>query len=373
MEKRIFLDNIVFNIQKFGGASTYWLELLKVFSTREQVFLINQKKETSIDLKEKGVAIDNKRIIIENILPAKLLRYLPFTKRLPSKSIYHNSYYRTCLQKNVVNIFTIHDFTHKRGLASKFPRNLVHIGLTYLGLKTADGIICISESTKKDLNFYYPEIPESKIRVIYHGIVDDFHPLKVRDGVTNPKFEHFINKKFILFIGKRDGYKRFDVVIDALKEIDNLELVIVGGGELNDFEKCELEKVAPGRFYKIDGIDNKSLNILYNRAYAFVYPSIYEGFGFPVGEAMKAGCPVITTRLTSIPEVAGDAAIYLDSVSGTDLARKLSSLDNVDFKVQTVELGIKQAAKFTWQKCAEETFSFYSHIYQIKYPENNDF
>jgi glycosyltransferase involved in cell wall biosynthesis len=365
---RVYLDNIVFSIQKFGGASTYWQELLKRFVSKENVILISQNEDKPIfDID--GELFDYKSnknsFLLEKTFKPKFLRYLPLTKRLPKGSLYHNSYYRTCFQKSVVNIFTIHDFAHKKGYASSFPRNVVHIGLTSIGLKNADGIIAISENTKKDLLFYYPNIPENKIKVIYHGVNEDFYPLeKIRSQMFKDQLN--LDDRYVLFIGKRGGYKNFDLVVQALSAFNDIKLVIVGGEKMNDEEYNNLISKLPSGFLKFDGLENEEINLLYNYAFSLVYPSKFEGFGFPIVEAMRSGCPVITTTLTSIPEVAGDAALYIED-SSHSLIQKITELRSDNIRTSFIERGFRQSRKFSWEKCASETFQFYQDIYNSKY------
>jgi len=366
MHFQIFLDNIVFNIQKFGGASTYWNELQKRFIKHNNVNIIVQSKEQE-ESQKNATNSQNVKYLIENRFPPSIARYLPLTKRLPAKALYHASYYRTCLQKNVVNIFTIHDFTHKKGLASKFPRKMVHIGLTALGIKNADGIICISENTKKDLLLYFPHIPQNKIRVIYHGVSEAFFPIS-KTPYTKFKDRLSLSAPFVLFIGKRDGYKKFDIVAEAVKKDSTLTLVIVGGGALTTTELNYLNLNVQNRFIKFDNLNNADVNILYNHAFALVYPSIYEGFGFPVVEAMRSGCPVIATDLSSIPEVGGDAILKITEASGDAIVEKLNLLRHDKVRTSLIEKGLKQCEKFSWDKCFLETVDFYEDIYNQKFP-----
>jgi len=365
MSFQIFLDNIVFSIQKYGGASTYWKELQKYFIKLDNVRIITQSKNTDNTAQEQPIKSD-KKTIVEDLFPPSILRYMPLTKRLPAKSLYHSSYYRTCLQKNVAKIFTIHDFTHNKGYASKFPRKLVHIGFTSWGLKNADGIICISENTKKDLMHYFPQIPEDKMKVIYHGVGEDFFSIeKTPDVLFRGAFS--LGEPFVLFIGKRIDYKKFDIVAEALKKIDNIKLIIIGGGNLTPAEIVHLDNTIPGRYFKIDNLNNYDLNILYNHAFSLIYPSIYEGFGIPVVEAMRAGCPVITTNLSSIPEVAGDAALFMSEISSNSIFEKLQILINSDTRKFLIDKGFIQSKKFTWEKCYLETLQFYKDIQARKF------
>jgi mannosyltransferase len=370
-EINVYLDTIVFRIQKYGGASTYWKELLIDFLRLKNVYLIVQSNDLS-ELNSDGKVVvnlyDHRKLFLENILPASFLRYLPFTKILPAKSIYHASYYRTSFQKNIVNIFTVHDFTHKKGYASKYPRKMVHIGLTFLGIKNADGIICISQNTKNDLIYYYPQIPEDRVKVIYHGVSKSFYPFAQHPNkIFRSKFN--LKESFALFVGKREGYKNFAIVPEAIKKIENLKLVIVGGGELSKAENEHLDRILPGRYYKLDDVSNEELNELYNYAYCLIYTSIYEGFGIPLLEAMKAGCPVITNRLSSLHEVAGDAALMINDNTSGQIAERLNELCDESFRNVLIDSGFVQSAKFTWEKCAQETSLFYQEIYDRKFSE----
>jgi len=370
MGLQIFLDNIVFNIQKFGGASTYWNELQKRFVKLQGINIIVQSEQQKLHQRVQTTGTDVK-FIVEDLLPPSISRYLPLTKRLPAKSLYHGSYYRTCLQKNVVNIFTIHDFTHKKGLASTFPRKLVHIWLTALGIRNADGIICISENTKKDLMLYFPQIPQHKIKVIYHGVNEDFFPVPKLTGVVFKDSVNF-DDRFVLFVGKREGYKKFDIVAEALKLQDDLKLVIVGGGELTEQEREYLNTNVNGRFIKLDGLNNNELNILYNHAFALIYPSIYEGFGFPVVEAMRAGCPVISNNLSSIPEVGGDAVMMISEISSSAIIEKIRLLNQNEVREAMISKGLIQSKNFNWEKCFNETYQFYIDTYYQKFQKRND-
>jgi len=369
MDFKIFLDNIIYSMQDYGGASTYWKGLQKHLLELDNVQIITQSENQSIfdsSGNKYNRSLQKNKFIFEDLLPPFVLRFLPLTKRLPAGSLYHASYYRTCLQKNVVNIFTVHDLTHKKGLASRFPRKLAHLTLTHLGLRNADGIICISENTKKDLMHYFPQIPENKIRTIYHGVNKDFFPIEQTEH--NGIIKAFkLDNPFIMYLGKRHGYKKFDLIPEAIRQMDNLRLVIVGGGDLSPLEVENLENTIPGRYIKLGYIDNHDLNIMYNNAFALIYPSVSEGFGFPLVEAMSAGCPVIATNTTSIPEVGGDAALMINEASSAAIAEKINLLRDQVVRSSFIKRGLQQSRKFTWEKCFSETLKFYEDIYNRKF------
>jgi mannosyltransferase len=306
------------------------------------------------------------RIISDTILSPSLLRYLPLTIKLPSKSLYHSSYYRVSLQNDVANIFTVHDFTHKRGLATKFPRKLIHITFTWFALYKADGIICISENTKNDLLFFYPRFKNKNIKVIHHGVSEQFYKIQNFDNL-NLLDSLYKPLSYVIFIGKREGYKKFDIVVEALKQLENLNLLIIGGGELTEQEIKLIESCIPNRFKKIDNLDTSNLNILYNAAFALIYPSIYEGFGFPVVEAMRSGCPVITNSLSSLPEVAGDAALYMKDISAESIVENINLLYNVETRFSAIQKGFEHSKKFTWEKCYKNTLDFYNTTWALKF------
>jgi mannosyltransferase len=172
-----------------------------------------------------------------------------------------------------------------------------------------------------------------------------------------------VQKNTVLFIGGRAGYKNFEYAVQIIGELPELYLQIIGGGELTDREIALLKKHLPDRYEYYQSLSNKELNIKYNEAKFLLYPSLYEGFGIPVLEAQAAGCPVVCCNVSSLSEIAGDAAIY---ISGKDMANDLCSISNLedrDYYHHIVEKGLNNCRRFSWKKCAEQTYEFYREVW----------
>jgi mannosyltransferase len=364
---QIFLDNIVFTIQKAGGVSVYWYELLQgMCNAGLPVSFLNAGLNPG-NIFERQLNYQQHPCIRESWIPPKYLRYLPLQYTLPHSAIFHAGYLRVSPQKDVLNIMTVHDFAHERRIATRFPRGLANTQQKAYGIKRADGIICISDSTRKELLHFFPDTDPSKLRVVYHGIADTFYPLDKTAASTSP-LPAGINKPYILYVGGRDNYKNFTIALDTIALLPpTYMLVVAGGGPWHKQEKQLIEEKLPGRYFIAENVRPADLNTLYNHAGCLLYPSCYEGFGFPPGEAMKAGCPVVTTNCTSMPEVVGNAGLLATEITARSFAERILQLEDNNFRQEVIQAGIAQASLFTWEKSVRETIRFYKDCWNNKF------
>ena len=313
---KIIHDNIIFNLQKAGGISTYWKNLKEELHLGKQIININGSKPK------------------KSILPYQLLRFLNFKNLNQKKFIFHSSYYRISKSKQALNVVTVHDFVYERYASGL--KKIIHQFYKGRAIRNADKLICISENTRNDLLKFYPFVDDKKIEVIYHGVSKIFKPLRSKST----------SEKKIIFVGSRSGYKNFNVLVQALKEYNFFELHIVGGNPITAKEKKELTGI---KYKQYIGISDSELNQLYNESFALVYPSLYEGFGLPIVEALIAGCPVICNDGSSTGEI-GDKYVLSGKIDSNFIISSLKILENKVYREQLIKKGIEYASKFTWEK-----------------------
>ena len=351
----IIFDNIVFSLQKTGGISVYWDELLKRIINNN--FQIHMSGFVNNNVFGKQY---NNLLQRESIIPISLLRYLSFREKIEQKSIFHSSYYRISNSKKAINVITVHDFTYEY-FVQGLPKR-IHCWQKYQAIQKSEAIICISENTKEDLLSFLPSVKEKIIKVIPNGVSDKYYINNQRNVEEIIPFENF---SYILFIGSRAEYKNFSLAAKAIAKT-NYNFVIVGT-PLSGKERIELDNIFnKNKYCVLNNISNETLNILYNNAFCLLYPSAYEGFGIPILEAQRAGCPVIAYNASSIPEVIGNTPLLLIELNIEEILEKISLLEFESLRKRIVQVGILNSKRYSWDKTYQETIKLYKELWERK-------
>ena len=357
MFRKVVYDNIVFSLQKFGGISNYWNEMALRLSNDSDfdAFFIERRNHNIYSALSKSGA---NRVIKESPeLPIFLNRFMnPRLSLIDSKFVFHSSYNRYSLSKNARNITTIHDLNHFKYYRG--ARRYIHNFQKKYALDNSEAIIAISENTRRDLLNYFSSVSPDKVTVIYNGVSDEFEVINSDVYVYELNFD-LINRPYILWVSGREAYKNFDFAVELIARLPEFKFYIVGG-TLTHHEMIKLNRYIPGRWLLFTGITSKVLNELYNHAHALLYPSSSEGFGIPILEAMKAGCPFVALNSSSIPEVAGKAGVLMNELNIEEFSFAIENIDSS--RINLVNLGLHQASKFSWDKCYMETKAIYKKL-----------
>jgi mannosyltransferase len=343
----VTLDCIIFGLQRFGGISNYWAKLVEYVNSNPALIGSIVLPKHLIYREFDDVWL-KRMLLLRETHDARIGRYLS-APTMGDSCVFHTSYYRLPRQRVGKYVVSAYDFTYERyrtGLA-----RFVHTKQKLASIKRADAVLCISESTRRDVIEFCPQVDTAKLHVIHLGVDSKAFYHESANTLNS-------NEQTVLFVGQRAGYKRFDLAVEAVRQSPRLSLGIVGP-LLTGSERLELQQRLGIRWHEFGPVSNSDLRRLYSSAFAFIFPSDYEGFGLPILEAMACGCPVVASALSSLPEIGGTAAYYADSQSGESYASALSVLDSVSHREVAVCSGIVRAAEFDWLHTFQMTQAVY--------------
>lgn len=377
----IGVDGNEANVRKKVGVSNYTLHLLNYFQSKG-----NQNLEFKVFLRDNpldDLATANEYFTYEIVkgpflwsqffLPLKL-----FSNR--GINVFFSPAHYVPRFSPVPTVVTIHDLSYFYYPNDFLKRDLEKLTKwTEYSVKKAKKVIAVSIATKKDIIKFY-NIPEDKIEVIYNGyekITQDRtseveEPPAGAGKTSEVKWKKQIrNKQYILYVGTLQPRKNISVLIKAyelfIKENPEYKLVIAGkkGWLFEKIFALVKEKSLEKNVLFLDYVSDEELIYLYKNAFCFVLPSLYEGFGIPILEAMSYNCPVITSYVSSLPEIGGDACLYFDPNNKNELFEKLKLLnENQDLKKELLKKGRERVKLFSWNKCAEQTLEIIIKAYK---------
>ncbi|SHI43974.1 Glycosyltransferase involved in cell wall bisynthesis [Clostridium amylolyticum] len=368
---KIAIDARGINLYKGTGIGTYTQNVLKnILDMNTSSFYNIYWYGENYKLYEQ----ENTKIIMTSKKHRKFFEYNYFPNNLNKDSvdIYHIPQNGMGMNLNIPckKVCTIHDLipytlpeTVGKGYLKNFLKTMPEI------VELSDGIITVSEYSKKDILKFFPQLSPDNIFVTPLAADSIFTPLNKDECMLKVKNKYSITKPFILYIGGFSARKNVETLINAFKNSlselnEEHELVIVGS--LKDEGEILYKKVIDMHLTNIKFIgfvEDNMLPILYNSCRAFIYPSLYEGFGLPPLEAMSCGTPVITSNTTSIPEVVQDAGILINPHNEEELTRALINLlNNRELREVLRNKGLKRSKEFSWKATAEKTYCAYEKI-----------
>lgn len=368
---KILFDHQIYINQKFGGISRYFNELAKMQNATLVVEQINPalfempKVVVKMDFVSRGIRFAKRKVglgpvVTQNaVFPKKAEDIL----RAGDFDILHPTYYDTYFLEYTDKPFvlTVYDMIHEIYKEYFNVSDITSYNKKLL-CDRASHIIAISEKTKQDLIDIFG-IAEDKITVIL--LASDF---KLVSSSKPDSLQGL--KKYILFIGNRAAYKNFYYPVIALADIlkadSDIQLVCTGpafsSDEINFFSALGIRE----QVFHIYLENDNELAWVYKNAHVFIFPSLYEGFGFPLLEAFATNCPVISSDGGSLPEVGGDAVLYFNPKDITEIREAaLKAIYDEDIRVRLVENGKLRLQEFNWQKCRAQTVEVYKKVLNL--------
>ena len=280
-------------------------------------------------------------------------------------NLYHETAFVPAAVDNIPIVYTLHDLSLINHSATH-PRERVWFFNLFFKrrISYASHIITVSEFMRNEIIEQLGIHPDT-ITAIHEAPDGNFYPRSKTD-IEAILERYRLPREYVLFVGTLEPRKNMSLLIKALSRTRmDVPLILAGwkgwGDKkwLDDIKLFGLEK----RVFFTDYVDEETLACLYSGASAFIYPSLYEGFGLPVLEAMACGCPVICSHVASLPEVAGDAALFIDPLDPDDLAHKIDQvLEDTVLRTMLVEKGLQRAKVFSWQKTAAQTLDVFKNV-----------
>lgn len=364
---RIAFDYRVFLLQRYGGISRYFLGLgreLKSLGQDVEIHAplnINNNLRNSFLLDKRSFYLPrySTKFFADRAATILSSRSTELYLRSVKPEILHQTYYgqEYRVDSKVSRFITVYDFI--REVTTPNYSKAIEKKKSILA---ADFVICISESTRLDL-LNHISIDESRVKVVPLSADSFFY-----DTEGLQKSQH---APFFLYVGQRSGYKNFLLLLKAFSHLSStckeVNLNVFGGGPFNSEELRLISELGvEKRVIKVDG-DDEALKTQYHEAHAFIYPSLYEGFGIPILEAMAVGCPVITSNTSSMPEVAGGAALLFDPSNCESLENAMSEIVSSSHLRDTLIIkGHARAAQFSWLETARQTLNLYKEARHVK-------
>jgi len=363
--KRAFHNN--------SGLGNYSRDLIRVFLERaskaDTFYLFNpkHKDQHKVNLTYNTFIVEPASFFWVKFKSFWRLKYITKLSKTYDLDIYHGLSGEIPLgiiKTKTKTIVTIHDLIFLRypKLYNFFDRKIHYFKFKYAA-KNSNHIIAISEQTKRDIIETF-NVPEKKISVVYQSCNSAFKKQYSKHNKEQVKLKYNLPKKFILNVGTIEERKNLLTIVKAVQHL-NTPLFVVGKktGYYKRITQFIEENGLRNRIYFLNNVSLKELAIIYQLSTVFCYPSIFEGFGIPIIEALYSKTPVITSKGSCFPEAAGPDSLYISPYDFEDLSIKIKKLlDDFDYRVNIVELGFKYVQKFSDDNLYFEINNIYKSV-----------
>jgi glycosyltransferase involved in cell wall biosynthesis len=372
---KVLFDTQIFDWQINGGISRYFSEVLNRLDQRSDIDVIFKCKH-SYNTYIQGSKWLSQKPVLKNLHFKGKLSALKILNQRINRSFsngqlkkgepdifhptYYDPYFISYLHKTPM-VLTVYDLTNEK-YNDQSPLTQKVLAWKKQLIDAASHIIAISENTRKDVIEYYKVSPE-KVTTVYlaGGFEESVRNAQQTDDKKN------LPGQFILFVGSRVGYKNFNSFVAEVAPVlqaKNISLIAAGGGMMNATELALLKELGiTDRVIAFPHVDDTFLAYLYKKAAAFIFPSLYEGFGLPVLEAMQCSCPTLLSNNSSLPEVGGAAAVYFNPLEKGSLQNKLHEvLENEGLRMNMKEKGLQQVEHFNWTNTANGHMEVYKKL-----------
>jgi glycosyltransferase involved in cell wall biosynthesis len=343
---RIVVDGVIYETQSHGGVSRVFNEILPRLGNLEPGLNIS-------------ILSPN---VVKQALPNHPVIKRASLKDIDTSGIWHSTYYTQPRSWKGPKVVTVHDMTYEY-MEREFNRPSDELFRKQKAqcVRDADAVICVSETTRKRVQEIYRIRPE-RLWVIPHGVSQSFRLLDTSTSSADDPFK----TPFFLYVGGRSKrYKNFMTLIDAYHKWSGNQDValLVAGKPWTKNEKKKIEHLNLTHLHLLNDVQDEALCRLYNQAQALIHPSLDEGFGIPLIEAMTCGCPIIASRIPATLEVAGDCPIYFNPNRSDELIQAMDQVIQEGRSSERVKRGFARKEAFGWEKSALQTLDVYQKLW----------
>jgi len=350
-------------------------QLARIDRATEYVLLCKPQDETEL-----ASLAPNFRAVVETAPPYSVAEQLriPMAIRRERADLFHAPHYILPPLINCRSVVTIHDTIHMmfpQYLPGRLAYGYARASL-WVATRRSNRILTVSETSKSDILRRF-RVSADKVTVIYNAIDERLSQAPPDEAFERVRIRYQLRDPFALYVGNIKPHKNLERLIDAFDRLrrqegfDSLRLVIIGD-EISKYQglrravhQHKLHKQV--RFFGFVPVD--TLSVLYRLASVFVFPSLYEGFGLPPLEAMASGTPVVTSNVSSLPEVVGDAAILVDPYDPDSIADGMKQvLTDTELRAELIRRGLAKVREYSWEQSVARVREVYEEVMQEPQP-----